>query len=128
MPKKILRKIPGFNYGKKIYYGFNRAKRHIRNIITPTAHILLYHRVADTKTDPHLLCVSPNNFRTQIKFLKENFKIIPLAKLVQDIRKNKVERDTVVITFDDGYVDNLYDALPVLEEFKVPATMFLVAG
>ncbi len=126
--KKILRKIPGFNYGKKIYYGFDRTRRRIRNILAPTAHILLYHRVATVKEDPHLLCVSPENFRAQIKFLKENFKIIPLVKLVQDVREGKVEKNSIVITFDDGYVDNLYNALPILEEFKVPATIFLTTG
>ncbi len=126
--KKILRKIPGFNYGKKIYYGFGRIKRRVRNIVAPSAHILLYHRVAKVKQDPHLLCVSLENFRTQIKFLKENFKIIPLVKMAQDIRTGKVQRNSVVITFDDGYADNLYNVLPVLEEFKVPASIFLVAG
>ena len=42
------------------------------NFLFPTARILLYHRVADTQNDPHLLCVSTENFRIQIKFLKEN--------------------------------------------------------
>src|SRR3989344_2717645 len=126
--KKFLRKIPGFNYGKKLYYGFGRIKQRIRNMVVPTARIILYHRIADVKQDPHILCVSPENFRAQIKFLKENFKIIPLVKLVQDIRTKKVKNNSIAITFDDGYADNLYNALPILEEFRVPATIFLTSG
>lgn len=120
--------MPGFNYGKKVYYSFGRIKRHARNMAIPTAHIFLYHRIAGTREDPHLLCVNPENFRTQIKFLKENFKIIPLVKLVQDIQSGRVHKNSVVITFDDGYADNLYNALPILDEFKAPATVFLTAG
>lgn len=126
--RALLKKIGLWNFAKEIYYGFGRIKRRIRNTLTPTAYILLYHRIDEVKQDPHLLCVSPQNFRKQIKFLKENFKIIPLVKLVQDIRKGKIENNSIVITFDDGYADNLYNALPILEEFGVPATIFITAG
>lgn len=94
----------------------------------PTARILLYHRVAESKNDPHLLCVSPENFREQVKFLEENFKVISLTQLVQDIKNDGIKKNSFVITFDDGYADNLRDALPVLKKFKVPATIFTTVG
>jgi len=100
----------------------------IRNFFVPTGYIVLYHRIANTKNDPHLLCVSPENLREQIKFLKENFRVVPLVQLVQEVRSKKLKNKTVAITFDDGYADNLHDALPILEEFNVPATVFLTAG
>lgn len=102
--------------------------RRVCNFFIPTVKILLYHRVEDITIDPYKLCVSPDNFRDQIKFLRDNFKIVPLVKLVQDLRNGKIQNDTIVITFDDGYADNLYNALPILEEFNVPATIFLTAG
>lgn len=113
---------------KRPYHGLINSGKKIRNLALPTARILLYHRIAESKNDPHLLCVSPENFRAQIKFLKENYKIIPLIKLTRDIRKGKVENNSVVITFDDGYADNLYNALPILQELEIPATIFLTAG
>lgn len=113
---------------KRPYLLFIRISKKIRNFFMPTARILLYHRVANVKTDPHLLCVSPENFRNQIQYLKENFKIVPLVKLVQDTRTGKIQNNNLAITFDDGYSDNLYNALPILEEFNIPATIFLTVG
>ena len=117
--KKILKKPYNFIWD---------SKKKIRNVLIPTVRILLYHRVALAKNDPHQLCVAPENFRRQIRYLKENFKIIPLVKMVQDIRSGKLQNQSIAITFDDGYADNFYNALPVLEEFQVPATIFLTAG
>lgn len=90
--------------------------------------ILLYHRVASSNNDSHKLCVSPENFQKQVEYLKENFKVIPLVQLVQNIKTKGIQNNSIIITFDDGYADNLHNALPILEEFNVPATVFLTAG
>lgn len=102
--------------------------KNLRNSFVDTAFIVLYHRIAPVKNDPHKLCVSPDNFREQIKFLKENFRVVPLVQLVQEIRANKLKNKTLAVTFDDGYADNLHSALPILEEYGIPATVFLTAG
>lgn len=94
----------------------------------PTCRILLYHRVADVKDDPHLLSVSVSNFREQIAWLKKNCHIIPLSELVNQIERHKLNSESVCITFDDGYADNFYDALPVLKQLQVPATFFITSG
>jgi peptidoglycan/xylan/chitin deacetylase (PgdA/CDA1 family) len=126
--KNILRKLPLFISAKKLYYSARRAIFKIYNALFPTAIILLYHRVADTKNDPHQLCVSPENLHEQIKFLKENFRVVSLAQLVGQVRSKKVKNKTIAITFDDGYADNLHNALPVLQEHNIPATIFFTAG
>ena len=113
---------------KRPYHNFIRLEKRIENFLRPTGYILLYHQIADPQNDPHLLCVSPENFREQIKFLKENFRVIPLIQLVGEVRSKKLKNKTVAITFDDGYADNLHNALPILEESGVPATIFLTAG
>lgn len=114
--------------GENYNYYFMKLIKKLRNSLTSTGYIVLYHRVAGVKSDPHQLSVSPENFREQIKFLKENFRIVPLVQLVQAVRGKKLKNNTMAITFDDGYADNLYNALPILQEYGVPATMFLTAG
>ena len=51
---------------------------------------------------------------------------ISLLEAVKLIRvQNKIPPGSVVVTFDDGYLNNFTEALPILEEFKIPATIFL---
>lgn len=85
--------------------------------------VLFYHRVNLKKKDYHQLCVSSKNFREQIRYLKKHYL---LARFEEDW--NQLDSDAVVITFDDGYLDNLQFALPILEEFQVPATIFVSTG
>lgn len=91
------------------------------------AVILLYHRVADVIDDPLLLSVSSKNFRSQLIAMKDLLPAISLQQIAKDVRHGKNPRGFAV-TFDDGYVDNLEQALPILEELKVPASVYVVSG
>src|SRR3989344_5193827 len=113
---------------KKIYRFLLIARKRVRNLFIPTAYIVLYHRVAKTGLDPHFLCVEPEVFREQLKFFKENFNIMPLGKIVKWIKEGKLKHNSLAITFDDGYADNLHNALPILKDLNVPATIFITSG
>lgn len=91
----------------------------------PRAIILLYHRVAELRSDPQLLSVTTKNFAEQIDCLCRYFHPIGLRALTRHIGEAKIPNKGVVITFDDGYRDNLYNARPVLDKFDVPATVFV---
>jgi len=90
--------------------------------------ILLYHRVADLNTDPWQLCVSPRNFEQQMQLLSESFSPVSLHDLLAFLETKNQSRSPVVVTFDDGYADNLHQAVPMLEQFEIPATFFLTTG
>jgi peptidoglycan/xylan/chitin deacetylase (PgdA/CDA1 family) len=92
------------------------------------ASVLLYHRVAEDPIDSQLLAVTPQNFNEQILFIKENYNVIPLYELVENISANTIKENTIAVTFDDGYLDNLTNALPILEKHKVHATIFVSPG
>ena len=90
------------------------------------ALILLYHRVANARSDPWKLCVSPGNFRAQLEVLGRYCEFLPLTELPGRLAAGRSTRRTpVAITFDDGYVDNLRNALPALKDAGAPATVFL---
>jgi len=75
------------------------------------------------------IVVSPEMFCNQVKFLKRNYKIIPLEYLVRCIRHGiKIPDKSAVITFDDGWRDNYLFAFPILRKLEIPAMIFLSTG
>lgn len=87
--------------------------------------VLMYHRVAEPGLDPWRMCVSPENFSAQLEHLATN--CLPVGRLQQDSATRGAQR-RILITFDDGYVDNLINAAPLLEEFDCPALFFITTG
>lgn len=89
--------------------------------------VLMYHRIRDDGIDPDI-SVSIRRFDQQMAYLKENFNVVSLEKLLDNVSKNgKLTMDTAAITFDDGFKDNCSNAYPILKRHKVPATIFLVS-
>src|SRR5579864_4391573 len=87
--------------------------------------ILLYHRIANLRDDPYGLAVSEDAFRAQLESLARHWRPVPLRDLAQAAISGQPLEGAVAVTFDDGYVDNLRTAAPILKEFEVPATFFL---
>jgi peptidoglycan/xylan/chitin deacetylase (PgdA/CDA1 family) len=90
--------------------------------------ILLYHRVAAIENDPQLLCVSPAHFDEHLAVLREHTTPLHLDQLCKVSGKLVGPSRPVAITFDDGYVDNVYHAKPLLEKYGIPATVFVTSG
>jgi peptidoglycan/xylan/chitin deacetylase (PgdA/CDA1 family) len=92
------------------------------------ALVLMYHRVCELADDPFLLAVQPARFAEHLELLRRHWHPIGLTDAMRRLRKGTLPRRAVVVTFDDGYADNLHVAAPLLERHKVPATMFVTSG
>jgi len=90
--------------------------------------ILMYHRINEVDSDPWGLCVRPERFADHLEILRQEAVPLPLQEFVRASQKGVLPRRAVAITFDDGYVDNLSNAKPVLEQFHIPATVFVTSG
>lgn len=91
--------------------------------------VVMYHSITRTApSDP--FAVSKQAFSSQIGWLLDTgYDIVPLPALVQGLKAgDPAIRREAVITFDDGYLDFVEEALPVLEAFGVPATVFIITG
>lgn len=108
----------------KIKKGLQTLKKRL----VSSSLILMYHRVTDIKTDPWSLCVTPQHFSEHLEVLKKSTRMMRLDQLAHYLQRGKIPRRSVVITFDDGYGDNLHTAKPLLERYDTPATFFLTTG
>ena len=85
--------------------------------------ILCYHRVAEGVEDPFHLCVRPGNFAAHLEEMSRSREPLTLSDVSVPSR-----RPRVVVTLDDGYRDNLVNALPIAECKGVPITVFVTSG
>jgi peptidoglycan/xylan/chitin deacetylase (PgdA/CDA1 family) len=90
--------------------------------------ILMYHSVNPEAVKKNRLAVSAESFRKQMRFLKNHhYNVLPLEKLAALIKeKKKLPPKAIAITFDDGYQDNYAFAFPILKEYNLPATIFII--
>lgn len=91
------------------------------------ATILLFHRVTnEIPEDP--ITVSRERFRMVIRTLREQYHPVTVGELLRRLESGASwPRNTVAVSFDDGYLDNFAYAAPILKELEVPATFFIVA-
>ncbi len=112
--KQIVKNAIGFTY-------YNLYRRYC-NIIGN--RVILYHSIgSELSHDTYGISISKEKFVEHIQFLKNNYEIIPI-----DFEyKNNLDRNTISITFDDGYKDNLF-ALEVCKKYDIPFTLYITTG
>lgn len=113
-----------FNGGDRV----RRIVQRIQRRVAPKGLILMYHRVTEVPLDPWNLCVTPARFAEHLEVLQNYTIPTRLQQLVEAHQRECSPHRTVAITFDDGYIDNLYQAKPLLENYAVPATVFVSTG
>lgn len=94
--------------------------------------VLMYHRVADTPpgvSEP-TWNVPPSRFRRQLAgLLSRGYRAWPLSRVLDYHEAGlPVPRYVFVVTFDDGYENNLTQAYPILRELEIPSTIFLATA
>lgn len=88
--------------------------------------ILMYHSISDANPDNSLL-VPPAMFKEQMDWLNNNgFTTMTLDEALDSLTTGKVPKKPVVVTFDDGYVDNYTAAFPVLKENNMKGVFFVI--
>ena len=90
--------------------------------------VLMYHSI--DYEEGNELRVPKEQFKEQMKYLKDNgYTTLTLNELYNFLEKNKpIPEKSIVITLDDGYVDNYTNAYPILKELDINATIFVVTS
>jgi peptidoglycan/xylan/chitin deacetylase (PgdA/CDA1 family)/glycosyltransferase involved in cell wall biosynthesis len=88
--------------------------------------VVAYHSVG---MNPSFYAVTPQMFRVQIDYLRKNYEIVPLDRIVDFAEgKASLPRKSAAITFDDGYRDNFSNAYSYLRKYDLPGTVFVCTG
>lgn len=97
--------------------------------------IIAYHRIYDINGeqeypfDPELVSASVEDFKWQMKYIKKYFLPSSFEEVISNIENNRaIPKRTVIVTFDDGHLDNYLNAFPILKSLGIPATIFLSTG
>jgi peptidoglycan/xylan/chitin deacetylase (PgdA/CDA1 family) len=87
--------------------------------------VLVYHSISSPPEPlPADADISPERFEQQLRWLSRHRQVVTLDETL----RTAANRRLAAITFDDGYRDNLTVALPLLERFQLPLTLFVAAG
>lgn len=88
-----------------------------------TLRVLMYHKI--TGAAPNTIAVHPDSFQNQQQHLAERYKVVTLQQVRDHIAGvQPLPPRAVLLTFDDGYRDNLTSAYPILKEFGHTAAIF----
>ncbi|MCX5752640.1 MAG: polysaccharide deacetylase family protein [Candidatus Krumholzibacteria bacterium] len=95
--------------------------------------VLCYHRIlergADFPFDDDLVSASPAQFESELRFIARHWRTIDFRMLRDHVaREGRFPDRSLIITFDDGYLDNYEVAYPLLRKYDLPAVMFVTAG
>lgn len=109
-----------------------RLRAALRRRLAPAVLVLAYHRVRPERgRDANRLVTRTANFAEQLAWLAGRCRLLHLDELLAGLATGgrgwtlDGGRPRVLLTLDDGYADNLHHALPLLERFRVPATVFV---
>ena len=88
--------------------------------------VLMYHHINPHRGD--MVTVTPEVFEEQMKYLYESgHKTLKIDELLSYITGGLILKEkAVVVTFDDGWLDNYIYAGPVLKKYKINASIFIV--
>ncbi|MGD9901856.1 MAG: polysaccharide deacetylase family protein [Vicinamibacterales bacterium] len=99
---------------------------------SPGGCVLVYHRLTAAawhRTSLDNWNVTPERFAAQMAAIAESCECVPLLDLPRRVAAPRTsDRPLVSITFDDGFHGVAAHALPVLERYGLPATVFLVTS
>ena len=91
-----------------------------------TPRILFWHGV-DQRVNPDVEqeIFDVEVFQQQIAYLNKHYEIISIEEFENRLNTNRFSNKEVVLTFDDGYANNLYVVAPILNKLHLPFTVFV---
>lgn len=90
--------------------------------------ILFFHRVPARRDELQPHEPTPDEFATALAMLARFGTALSLSEAVDRLATGRLPKASFSVTFDDGYRDNYENALPSLERYQIPATVFVATA
>ncbi|KMQ59259.1 hypothetical protein ACM46_19175 [Chryseobacterium angstadtii] len=105
---------------------FRFVKRTLGFSKAESVRILMYHKVLPKKniSGKDFLTVSTEDLEVQFQYIKNNYN----ALFFDELNTQKHLKNKLILTFDDGYLNNLQYLVPLLEKYQLKATIFIPTG
>lgn len=110
----------------------NNKKNRFENVSLTSDNIgipvLYYHSVDENAANE--VTITPEKLQEQLDYINDNnYVTITMTELYDHIENNKpIPEKSILITFDDGYMNNYTEAFPMLKELNMTATIFCVGN
>lgn len=102
----------------KIHYALANTE------LPPQVVVLQYHHVSDST--PAITSIGPEMFKEHMQYINDNFEVVRLQDALSAIQNNEsLPKNAIAISFDDGYLNILENAHPILAQFEFPYTVFI---
>ncbi len=90
--------------------------------------VLYYHSVKESADNE--VTITSEMLKMQLKYIKDQgYVTLTLRELKEYLLDNTpIPQKSIVITFDDGYMDNYYNAFPILKDLNIRATIFCITS
>jgi len=108
------------------------AKQFIKNLIFAKHSylengclVLLYPTINNSNVDSNEFHIDKKKFEKHVSYLKKNYKVISLLELISILKEKRPLNKHIVITSEDEIKNFSLNALPILENYKISATLFV---
>ncbi len=113
---------------------YPQAKESFEQFQKDTIPVLAYHQIADYSFSPYT--VTKHEFEKHMRYLHEQgYQTVNMVELRDLLEEKRLGKETklgtqkyIVLTFDDGYKDNLENATPILQKYGFKASIYIITG
>lgn len=130
LKRRIVRRLHMLSYQSGLSSAYARLSASVKG--DSPACILMYHCVPAAREVPWIdprNAIAADLFEQQMQFLARHRHVISIDQLTtQLVSGEPFCRGTVAITLDDGYLNNLRVAAPILAKYQLPATVYLATN
>ena len=105
---------------KPLYDGYTEYRK-------TAVPVLEYHSVGGSSDWPAEIIIDKDAFEQQLAYLQKNgYRMISMEQMIAGFKNNEDLGKAVVLTFDDGYMDNYTNVFPLLQKYGANASFFIV--